>query len=120
MSTERTLLAAELQQVIARKAAPGKLSWIGKLAEALGVTARHSDALAERLAAIEARVAVLESAPIEMCGIHAAGRAYRKGQLTIHSGSLWFCRVAETVSTPGQSPDWLLCVKRARFTEGDR
>jgi hypothetical protein len=66
-----------------------------------------------RLAALEAKLAMLESRPVgvgaKYCGVWIDGAQYAEGSLTTFRGGLW-CSKRATTEKPGTA-DWILCVK---------
>ena len=71
----------------------------------------------EKIAALEARVAQLESRPIsKWCGTWAP-KGYSEGNLVTRSGGLWLA-MRDTSDTPGSAPDsWRLIVKKGSYDE---
>jgi hypothetical protein len=61
---------------------------------------------------LEARIRQLENRPPspEYKGVHQAGTAYARGDLTTRSGGLWLA-IENTVEVPGRSEQWRLIVK---------
>ena len=70
-----------------------------------------------RIAALEAKVTLLEtkaaSGGVRWRGIWEPGMSYREGGLCTRSGALWLA-TQDTTATPGESPAWVLVVKRGR------
>lgn len=81
------------------------------LAETAGQVVAICRAETERL---QKRVADLEAHRFKYCGVHAQGRAYRKGHAVTSAGSLWIA-MRDYPDAPG-APDsgWTLAVKRGR------
>lgn len=84
----------------------GLLFELRHLALRLDVAAARRKALADRIAALEARP------ELSYEGTHAAGKAYRRNHAVTHRGSLWICRAETTTADPGSSADWQLACKR--------
>ena len=73
--------------------------------------------LVKRLQAAEARSIELERRIAgcerrEYQGVWSADRSYAKGAMATRDGSIWHSNIDENRSTPGQSPNWVLAVKR--------
>ncbi|MBX3601077.1 MAG: hypothetical protein KF863_10660 [Rubrivivax sp.] len=58
---------------------------------------------------LEARIEALEADRLRYCGPIESGRAYVRGEVVTHRGSMWHCERATTSAPPGD--DWVLCVK---------
>lgn len=71
------------------------------------------DQLAERVAALEARLAEVP----RYVGTFSFGRIYERGEMISHGGSIWHCE-RSTMERPSNgeahSPDWRLAVKHGR------
>jgi hypothetical protein len=69
-----------------------------------------------QLAALEARVAVLEARPlgVRYAGTWDAETDYETDQAVTASGSVWIARTPSRGLRPGEGPEWTLAVKRGR------
>lgn len=69
-----------------------------------------------RMAAFEARINLLESQTKNFVylGVWESGRTYLRHNVTTRDGGMWIVRAEQTLQRPGDSPDWVLCVKRGR------
>lgn len=67
----------------------------------------------DRMKALEARIATLETSPLHYDGPHETGKVYDKGVFVTHDGSVWHCNY-KTASRPGEGPAWTLAVKRGK------
>lgn len=78
-------------------------------------------ALTNEVAALKSTVAALEQqhGQFKYCGVWEASTAYRVGNFTTHSGSLWHADRESTGVLPGSGGGWTLCVKRGRDAKKD-
>ena len=69
--------------------------------------------VAGRFAALEARIAQLETKPfVKFCGTFQGGTAYHPGDAVVHQSALWICKAA-TSGTPSKDfVGWQLALKR--------
>jgi hypothetical protein len=70
--------------------------------------------LLERIGALEAQAAALESAQKDFgfVGVWRQGEVYRRGNFVTDAGSLWHCQKMDTRSRPGSnSVEWRLVTK---------
>jgi hypothetical protein len=67
-----------------------------------------------QIAALTARVAVLEARPvIQYAGVWKAGQRYPRGTAITHDGGLWIAEAETEGERPGNGPTaWKLAVKR--------
>lgn len=70
------------------------------------------DLVKQRCGTLQKRIDELESrsSGVEWKGVYADGRAYKSGDLTTRSGSLWVA-TQDTTERPGNSGSWKLIVK---------
>lgn len=114
MSANRPLSEA-VGAVIAPTPAPKPPSMFERIGQALGMLSASGDRTAQRLDAIEARIAALEDGRFDYVGVHQEGREYRAGEIVTRSGSLWLAE-RDTDSTPGHGATaWKLVAKRGHF-----
>ena len=70
--------------------------------------------LAERCAALERRIAELETGTkasgVPYAGTWRHGKEFPAGVFATHNGSLWHCN-ASTTDQPGTSPHWTMAVR---------
>jgi hypothetical protein len=77
--------------------------------------------MAEKIAALEKRLAELEARPVpDYRGVFKHGETYSAGSMVTHSGSLWYA-VSETKAKPGTGPGsgWVLAVKSGSLPRRD-
>jgi hypothetical protein len=81
---------------------------------ALAIKRKVDELVDKRVAALEKRIAELESAKLKYLGIWKAGPAeYRHGNIVTHGGVLWHCWKS-TTTRPGTSDDWQMMLKHER------
>jgi hypothetical protein len=84
-----------------------------------GLLATIKDAFSRRdnrLAALEARLAALESRSLadSWKGPHRDGTTYERGALAQRSGACWLSLVGDNTGIPGQSETWKMISKSHR------
>ena len=72
-------------------------------------------AIDKAVAPIKLRIAELEAAQAEFkyCGVHEAGREYKRGNFATADGSIFHCN-RTTTARPGDGDAWTLACKRGR------
>ena len=72
-------------------------------------------AIDKAVAPIKVRIAELEAAQAEFkyCGVHEAGREYKRGNFATADGSIFHCN-RTTTARPGDGDAWTLACKRGR------
>jgi hypothetical protein len=69
-----------------------------------------------RIASLEARLALCEQRPtMKYSGVFEKTKTYNVGEFVTCHGSVWHCKINNTVSEPGADPvSWQLAVKKGR------
>jgi len=120
MTTYREKISADIELALAEERAaapPGeKLSMWNLLGQMIGVVSAHTGTARDQLAALADRVAALEAKVadgLQYEGVHEPDRAYRRNLAVTHDGSIWIS-MRETRQRPGDGADWKLAVKRGK------
>lgn len=88
-----------LSDAVLRGLAAGLVPWV-------------RDAVAEAMAPLATRVAVLEAEPfVRDAGTWKAGVLYKRGQLVTDGGASWICKEPNSNARPGRSDAWRLTAK---------
>ena len=103
--------------------------WLRGLVEEFRMWAHETFARADRLDALERKLAEIETRSgaeasaaalaDAYVGAHVDSRQYKRGQLCTHGGSLWLA-MSDTTSRPGRDESFRLVVKHGRDAKGER
>jgi hypothetical protein len=96
-------------------------SQVDKKSTGSGLTAAMAGPIADALigyvqrclAPMQERIAELERTPLRYDGPFEGEKTYQRGTFVTHGGSLWHCN-HETTDRPGDTPAWVLAVKRGK------
>jgi hypothetical protein len=71
---------------------------------------------ADRIDALERRLAPIEERGLDYQGVWDAGQTYKRGDVCTYDGSMWVCKLAHSGSRPGtdHGSTWQLSVKRGK------
>ena len=79
-----------------------------------GIAPEVKKFVVEKFAELGTKIADLERGQMKYLGVWQPGRAYTKGNVVTHDGSMFHCEYESTISKPGDGEFWRLCVKRGK------